>query len=211
MRCVLEARQSSESATRSAWKRTWDSDTSQEALELENNLVEGIPLPREIMAVEEQEEAIVAAEAAAKQHPTDYERLNQLGWAYFDARRYDDAMVTFRRAIALYPNDARGYYGIGRAYLDNGQAKESLDALQYAIALDPVFTEPYVSLGIVYFWRLGDNEAALDAFQHALALDPEHPFALAGLAPCGPRPGTYQGRSALPGIDREIELPLTGS
>jgi tetratricopeptide (TPR) repeat protein len=133
------------------------------------------------MSAQNREDAIAAAERAAEEDPTDYGRLDQLGWAYFFARRYDDAIVAFQRTIDLCADDARGYQGIGRSYLDDGQVDKALEALQRAMDLDPAYVEPHVSLGSLYSWRLGDYEAALDAFQRALAVDPEHPFARAQL------------------------------
>ena len=66
----------------------------------------------------EEEMAIAAAESAVKEQPNDPELLRQLGWAYFEARRFNDAIVAARRALELRPNDARSYQLIGRAYLD---------------------------------------------------------------------------------------------
>lgn len=45
-------------------------------------------------------------EAAERQTPARARVLNNLGWAYMEARHRDEAIATFERALALHPDDA---------------------------------------------------------------------------------------------------------
>jgi tetratricopeptide (TPR) repeat protein len=125
----------------------------------------------------EQDEAIARAEMMVDHHPSDPEKLAELGWTYFYQHRYDEAIAAARRAIELAPGSAELRQLLGRAYLDAGQVEPALAALQAAIVLDPGFVEPYVSLGVLYSWQLGDYGAALEAFAEALSLEPQHAWA----------------------------------
>jgi tetratricopeptide (TPR) repeat protein len=138
-------------------------------------------MPGQRKTAQERREAIAAAERAIQDDPTDYRLLGQLGWAYFEAERYDDAMDVFQRGADLYPDRALAYNAIGRVYERTGPPEKAIKAYERAIDLDPQWVVPYHGLGIVYTARLGDYEAALDAYQRAMAVDPENAFTLSWL------------------------------
>jgi len=58
------------------------------------------------MITDEKTKAMVIAENAAENDPTNFERYSELGWAYFHTERLNDAMATFQRAVALNPRAA---------------------------------------------------------------------------------------------------------
>ncbi len=133
------------------------------------------------MNSKEQGKAIAAAERAVRDNPTDYGRLDKLGWAYFYARRYNDAIAIFQRAIGLCPDDARGDQAIGRAYLDNGQTEK---ALEHCNARSPCI-QPTSSRTPAWGHSIRGGWVTMrprsTRFSAAVALDPEHPFARAQL------------------------------
>lgn len=109
------------------------------------------------MLTEEQEQAIVSAESAVQNNPTDFGHYNELGWAYFHAERLNEAMAAFQRAVALNPNSAGALNGIGRVYERLGPPQAALAAyeqaiasLQQAIRLQPDDTFAYGNLSILY-------------------------------------------------------------
>jgi len=131
------------------------------------------------MITEEQAKAIVSAESAVQNNPTNFERYSELGWAYFQAEQLNEALAAFQRAVALNPRAAEAFNGIGRVYERLGPAQAALKAYEHAIALDPQAIAPYVGLGIIYFDQLFDYEAALRAFQSGLVHHPADAFAVA--------------------------------
>ncbi|HMN30672.1 MAG TPA: tetratricopeptide repeat protein, partial [Caldilineaceae bacterium] len=66
------------------------------------------------MSTAEQDQAIVAAERATKDNPTDAALQVALGMAYFNAGRLDEAIAAFQCALGLNPRSAEAYNGIGR-------------------------------------------------------------------------------------------------
>lgn len=156
------------------------------------------------MGTEEQEKAIVSAENTVQNNPTDFERYNELGWAYFQAERLNEAMAAFQRAVALNPSAAGAFNGIGRVYERLGPPQAALAAYEQAIAFDPQGIVPYVGLGIVYFDQLADYAAAVKAFQTGLAHHPEDVFAIGLLGVTYARMGRFT--EAIAALQQAIRL-----
>jgi tetratricopeptide (TPR) repeat protein len=62
------------------------------------------------------EEFIVAAEKAAKQHPTEWVVFFALGDKYQEVGRYADALRACKRCVELRSNDIRSTYALATAY-----------------------------------------------------------------------------------------------
>ena len=58
------------------------------------------------MITEEQGKAILTAENAVKNDPTNSEHHVELGMAYFHAGQFDEALAAFQQAIVLNPSAA---------------------------------------------------------------------------------------------------------
>ena len=85
------------------------------------------------MITDEQKKAIISAEIAVTNNPTNFELHIELGWAYFHAERLNEAMAAFQRAVALNPSAAGAFNGIGRVYERLGPVQAALEAYEHAI------------------------------------------------------------------------------
>jgi len=164
----------------------------------------GYPKYEEIIIIDEQKKAIVTAEIAVKNDPTNFELYIELGWAYFHADRLNEAMIAFQRAIALDSGAANAFNGVGRVYERLGPAQAALEAYEHAIALDPYAIAPYVGMGIIYFDHLFDYEAAIKAFQIGLKNHPEDAFAVALLGITYARMGRFE--EAIASLQQAISI-----
>jgi len=143
------------------------------------------------MITEEQGKAIVAAETAVKNNPTNFEPYVELGMAHFHAGQLDEALAAFRQAVVFNPNVATAYNGIGRVYYHTGPAQAAIEAYEQAIALERHYIDPYYGLGILYSAQLGDYDAALEVFQRGLEHNPGEAFLVASLGSTYARMGRF--------------------
>lgn len=83
---------------------------------------------------------IAGLEARLKDRPDDVEGWQMLGWAYFDAGRYDDAVRAYRRATGLAPQQAVLWSSLGEALVmadeNDPMPGEAVKAFETAIARD---------------------------------------------------------------------------
>ncbi|OFX31600.1 MAG: hypothetical protein A2Z07_09610 [Armatimonadetes bacterium RBG_16_67_12] len=87
---------------------------------------------------------------------------NNVGSAYYHARRYDEAMTAIQKAIEMHPRSPNGYWYLGSVLLLTGSYAEALSALRKANELSSsadVGIE--ATLGYAYA-KLGEREKALD-------------------------------------------------
>lgn len=87
---------------------------------------------------------IASLEARLANNPKEVESWQALGWAYFDAGRYDDAVRAYRRATELAPGQAVLWSSLGEAIIMASERdpmpKEAVTAFETAIgkeAADP--------------------------------------------------------------------------
>lgn len=59
--------------------------------------------------------------------------LDDLGQAYYWARRYDEALEHYRKSIAIESTHPAAYSGVGVVYAQKGMYKEAIEAFQRAI------------------------------------------------------------------------------
>lgn len=144
------------------------------------------------MKTEEQEKAIISAESAVKNNPTDFETYIELGMVYFHAERFKDALTAFQQAIVMNPLAARAYNGIGRVCYHTGPAQAAIEAYERAIALDYKYIDPYYGLGILYSAQLGNYDAAIRVFQRGLEHNPTEAFLVASLGSTYGRAGAFE-------------------
>ena len=118
--------------------------------------------------------AIAEAESAARERPTDFTSLENLGSAYLEAGRQDEARIAFQRAIALNPGTAIAYIKIGWIHQQIGTIQQAVDAYEKAIVLDPHVLLSYEGLGWLYISKLADFERAIQAYERGLAVNPSN-------------------------------------
>ena len=105
----------------------------------------------------------------------------QLGFAYYQAQRYDLAVPEFEKAASLGTPDYDLLIDLGLAYDGLHQSAKALDTLQRAAKLEPT-AHVYSQIGKVFAEQSRWKEA-MDAFDQAQRLDPRFPavYAYKGL------------------------------
>ena len=101
---------------------------------------------------------------------------NNLGWAYYNLRRYNEAIVHFRRATFLKPEFCLGYNNLGLALDASHNRSEAARNYRRAIELCPTnYAEPHFNLGKLYQSE-GDLQLARTHFERCSTLSPNSPL-----------------------------------
>jgi tetratricopeptide (TPR) repeat protein len=107
-------------------------------------------------------DAIAALRRAVVLDPLSPITIQDLGWAFFYARQYDQALEHFQKALELEPHFANPYLGLGSAYTHKGMYAEAIAALQKAVDLTGGGQRAVGTLGYAYGMS-GQREEALQA------------------------------------------------
>ncbi len=82
-------------------------------------------------------EAIELYEVARDALPENGTILNNLGFAWLQAGRYDRALPTLREAVRVAPDNARAHLNLGLTFYGLARFDDALDAWERAVSLDP--------------------------------------------------------------------------
>jgi tetratricopeptide (TPR) repeat protein len=142
-------------------------------------------------------EALRTYEKAVVYDRDDVIGLTNIGFAYMDAKRFEDAKPIWKRLIEILEDDkqpkrvllSQAYYNLGAAIInissaqfmrtgteDPEQVMAAQTAFEKSIAFDPQLIYPYIGLGITYT-RQDRYEEAKEAFIKTLELDPHNVWA----------------------------------
>ncbi|MBN1593711.1 MAG: tetratricopeptide repeat protein [Candidatus Coatesbacteria bacterium] len=110
-----------------------------------------------------------------------FERLMQLAYALFRARRYEEAIETCDRLARIQPDDPSVDLLRGRILSRVGQTERAEEALRRALPRQPVTTDLWTAMGD-YAVATSDMNKAKKSFQVALANDEINIDASMGLA-----------------------------
>lgn len=83
------------------------------------------------------DEAIELYEVAREALPENGTILNNLGFAWLQAGRYDRALPTLRDAVRVAPENARAHLNLGLTLYGLARFGDALDAWERAVSLDP--------------------------------------------------------------------------
>jgi tetratricopeptide (TPR) repeat protein len=112
-----------------------------------------------------------------KQDPNNAAAARGLGYAYLQARKFNQAEEYFRRAAKENSNDPRVHYYsallMNQDSGDHADSSEMTRELETAIALDPTFADAYMLLGYASM-RAGDMPKALANMKKAVSLSPRN-------------------------------------
>jgi Flp pilus assembly protein TadD len=132
---------------------------------------------RQALEAGELNEALLAADAVARQEPRSLEALAILGVAYYRAGRAAEAERVYRRMLAIAPDHAEALANLGVLQLEAGRVEEAERAFRRALAADPTLDEVRLALAdllasqgrvdaAVAEWRLvADRNPAVLEFQ----------------------------------------------
>jgi len=82
-------------------------------------------------------EAIELYEVAREALPENGTILNNLGFAWLQAGRYDRALPTLREAVRVAPDNARAHLNLGLTFYGLARFDDALEAWERAVSLDP--------------------------------------------------------------------------
>lgn len=118
------------------------------------------------------QQALTAAEAAAKLAPEDPETLAYLAWAQQGAHFFDDAWQTVLKAVKLGPDDALVHAAAADILSSVYQMDEAYDHAKKAVELDSNLADAWATLGSVAY-SLSYWDEATDAYAKAAELEPD--------------------------------------
>jgi Flp pilus assembly protein TadD len=121
-------------------------------------------------------DAVPLLTAAQRRFPSDFWLNSGLGWASYEAKRWEEAIGYYRAALALRPSDSAVYNNLGVALANKGRVDEAIAEYKKAIELDPTFTMPHNNLGNALAGK-GRLDEALAEYRKAIELDPKNAYA----------------------------------
>jgi tetratricopeptide (TPR) repeat protein len=95
------------------------------------------------------------------------------GFAYLQAKRYEEALYDFNRALKLNARDANAHVGRGTLLTRTGSHAAALVDLSRAIEIDPRYAEAYAKRCFVSMMLERPQQAASDC-ERAVVLDSRH-------------------------------------
>lgn len=118
---------------------------------------------------------IAGLEARLADNPKDVESWQALGWAYFNAARYNDAVRAYKRATVLAPGQAVLWSSLGEAIVMASERdpmpKEAVAAFQTAIGKDAADPRARYFLAVRKDLQ-GDHQGAIEDWFALLADTP---------------------------------------
>ena len=104
----------------------------------------------------------------------DYGRVyNNLGFVYYQQKRYSEALDYLEQAQEKEPNLAITYQNLGNVYDELGDFDQAITNYQKVIKLYPHYAEGYNNLGITYR-KIGELDKALENYEKAIEVDPNY-------------------------------------
>jgi predicted O-linked N-acetylglucosamine transferase (SPINDLY family) len=98
---------------------------------------------------------------------------NDLGLAYYAARRLDQAVASYQQALKLQPDFFIAHLNLGCAYVSQGRLDDAVACFHKTLALKPDSAVAHFNLGNACF-TLGRFDDALASYQAALSLRPDY-------------------------------------
>ena len=109
-------------------------------------------------------------------YATPHLALANLGWAYYNKKKYTIAETYYLKALDLEPKFINALRGLGLTYIAMGRIDEALEILEIAVKNYPKFAPLYDDLAKIYVLS-HDYEKALDAYQKVIELAPDSAMA----------------------------------
>jgi protein O-mannosyl-transferase len=96
-----------------------------------------------------------------------------LGYAYMEARRFDEAISEYTKILREIPNDVNMISNLGYALQAKGQINEAMEQFRRAVAIAPNSSHAHGGLGFGYL-DMNLVAAAEQEFKTSLELDPHY-------------------------------------
>lgn len=109
-------------------------------------------------------------------YATPHLALANLGWAYYNKKKYTISETYYLKALDLEPKFINALRGLGLTYIAMGRIDEAVEILERAVKNYPKFALLYDDLAKVYVLS-HDHEKALDAYHKVIELAPDSAMA----------------------------------
>lgn len=109
-------------------------------------------------------------------YATPHIALANLGWAYYNKKKYTLSETNYLKALDLEPRFINAQRGLGLTYIAMGRIDEAVEILERAVKNYPKFALLYDDLAKVYVLS-HDYEKALDAYHKVIELAPHSAMA----------------------------------
>ena len=110
-------------------------------------------------------------------YATPHYSLSNLGWAYYNKKKYELAEKYYQDALKIEPEFVIALRGLGKTYIAMGRIPEAVTVFEKAARNSPRFAELYFDLANAY--RLSqEHKKALDAYSKVIELAPNSPLAV---------------------------------
>jgi adenylate cyclase len=135
------------------------------------------------------EEAIAAHRHAEFLDPFSVVAIQEVGWALYYGRRFDEAVDQFHKAVELEPRWDQLYFGLGQTLVQLQRHEEAVAALRAAARMGPgnAFTEAALVYALGRAGHRSEAEHALEQLTQKYAYVPYWFYAIASLGLDDPR------------------------
>jgi adenylate cyclase len=129
------------------------------------------------------EEAIAAHRHAEFLDPFSVVAIQEVGWALYYGRRFDEAVDQFHKAVELEPRWDQLYFGLGQTLVQQQRHEEAVAALRAAARMGPgnAFTEAALVYALGRAGHRGEAERALEQLTQKYAYVPYWFYAIASI------------------------------
>lgn len=129
------------------------------------------------------DESIHILKQLIAKHPQNLDIVNQLGWSFLNAGKFEIAFNTWRRGLVMDPKNSgirdsilRARMAVGKKLKEGGHYTQALVHFKELDKMNPNQAEVHFEIGEIFLKRQ-DKRSALACFQKVLELDPKHKLA----------------------------------
>lgn len=116
--------------------------------------------------------SLVLYQDILKKNPQSWFAYNNLGYTYFQMKRYPEAYQVFQKSILYNPRYAEAHYNLGYMYLLQQNWDQAIEAFQKAIDCNPEYIPAYLNLSKTYAQKRQFKEA-IQILNQALSIVPD--------------------------------------
>ncbi len=106
-------------------------------------------------------------------YATPYMPLSNIGWAYYNKKRYKLAKKYYMDALKMEPQFVTALHGLGLTYTALGEYVQAVKTLEKGVKLAPRYADIYLALGNAYRWSR-DYKKALKNYEKVIELAEEN-------------------------------------
>ncbi len=109
-------------------------------------------------------------------YATPHYPLSNLGWAYYNKKKYRESVKYYKKALKAKPNYVIAMRGLGNTYIAMNRIDKAIEILEKGAKLTPRFVELQYDLAEAYAMS-HQRDRALKTYHLVISLAPETPLA----------------------------------